>query len=414
MTGYKRHALAKCQQLLDWYPCILILGARQTGKTTLAKALGGGGCWSYLDLEQMQDLERLRYDPAFYFSEYPEQVIIDEAQEWPEVFKVLRGVIDAHRQQKGRFIITGSSSPNLLRQASETLAGRVGIMQLGTLKCSEYYAQSLSPFYTMFQQSISHAEALTVISCPPITSIQVQQFWLHGGYPEPCQFDDQVRFQQWMSDYQQTYINRDVAKLFPKLNRHAYLRFVIMLAKLSGTILNKSEIARAVEVSEKSIRDYLEIADGTYLWRTLTSFERNISKSIIKSPKGYLRDSGLLHYLLRISDLEQLKFDPIVGASFEGFVCEEILKGMEYTQISNWSAHYYRTRNGAEIDLILTGTFGTLPIEIKYGTSVKTRSLATLSNFLEEHKLPLGLVINNAPHVEKLTDKIIQVPVGCI
>ena len=408
MSTIKRNIQQKCLKLLEWFPALIILGARQVGKTTLAKTLGQD--WLYLDLEQPDDFDRLSYDPKFFFEEHPQAVIFDEAQEHPEIFKILRGVIDADRQKKGRFILTGSSSPSLIQAVSETLAGRVAIVELSTLKCNEFYSLPLSPFFTLFENELSNK--LPINGPPPLTRERIRHLWFYGGYPEPLINDNTAQHALWMQNYRDTYINRDVGKLFPKLNRHAYRRFLIMLCKLSGTIINKSQVGRAIETSESSIRDYLEIADGTYIWRTVNSFENSVIKSITKMPKGYIRDSGLLHFLLGINTPEALMTDPIVGASFEGFVCEELIKGIEASNITNWNYNYFRTRGGAEVDLVLSGPFGTLPIEIKYGSTVSRNSLKSLKAFIDSHQLPMGMLINHGKQIEWLTPDIVQVPVG--
>lgn len=249
----------------------------------------------------------------------------------------------------------------------------------------------------------------------PLSLEQVHHCWLRGGYPQPLwelNKSGQSFYDNWMSNYQSTYINRDVAKLFPKLNKINFRRFLNMLSKLSGHILNRSDIARSLEISEPTVAHYLEIANGTFLWRQLPSFENNITKSTIKMPKGHIRDSGLLHHLLHIINLESLYNDPIAGRSFEGFVIEEILKGIQDAGIVNTQFFYYRTRSGAEIDLILEGNFGLLPIEIKLGKTVIRNKLLTLSRFVEEHQLSFGMVINQSEQVEWLTQNIVQIPVG--
>lgn len=410
MTGVKRNLEIKAQQLLGMFPVLAILGARQVGKTTLAKGMVDG--WKYVDLENPDDFELISRNPTLFFKQYPQHVIIDEAQIYPELFPVLRGVIDLHRSAKGRFIITGSSSPELLSQVSETLAGRIGLVELGTLKANEYYQKPLSRFYDLFATKLSPKN---VVSGPaPLSLAEIQVPWFKGGYPEPLLGGDMIFYHQWMESYRDTYINRDIAKLFPRLNKIAYQRFLTILSKLSGTIINKRDLARAIEVTEGTVKDYLRIVEGTFLWRALPSFERNIIKSIIKMPKGYLRDTGLLHYLMRIGSFEELFEDPWVGFSFEAFVIEELLKGLQATSVTNWEPYYYRTRNGAEIDLILDGPFGLLPIEIKYGTSVRLKQITALVQFIEEHNLPLGMVINQSESIEWITPKIVQIPVGWI
>ena len=410
MTDIRRNLEYKSKKLLEMFPVLAILGARQVGKTTLAKNLISG--WKYIDLEDPDDFDLISRNPKLFFKQYPRHVIIDEAQNYPELFSILRGIIDQHRSEKSRFIITGSSSPELLSQVSETLAGRIGLIELGTLKANEYYQKPLSPFYDLFSQKLSSTH---IISGPtPLSTSEMQTLWFKGGYPEPLLEGSSTFYQQWMDNYRNTYINRDIAKLFPRLNKIAYRRFLTILSKLSGTIINKRDLARALEVTEGTVREYINIVEGTFLWRSLPSFERNIVKSVIKMPKGYIRDTGLLHFLARIGSFEDLLENILAGASFEAFVVEEIIKGLQATLITNWYPYYYRTRNGAEIDLLLDGPFGLLPIEIKYGTSVRLKQLTALSQFLEEHNLPLGMVINQSDNVEWITSKIVQVPVGWI
>ena len=410
MTGVKRNLGSKIDYLLKHFPAVIILGARQAGKTTLAKDLKPS--WHYVDLENPADFDRISHDPNFFFQNHSDALIIDEAQEYPELFKVLRGVIDSNRSEKGRFLITGSSSPELLGHASETLAGRVAIVELGTLKANEFYEKPLSPIYDLFKGKLDR-NALPSGDAP-LSVPQVQDMWLRGGYPEPVLASNRDFYLQWMEQYRNTYINRDIASLFPRLDKIAYRRFLTTLSKLSGSILNKRDLASAIEVSEGTVKSYLSIADGTFLWRQLPSYEKNVLKAVIKMPKGHIRDTGLLHYLLQIQDLESLIADPIVGQSFEGFVIEELIKGLQATTLTNWQAHYYRTRNRADIDLILSGPFGVLPIEIKFGSHTRIKTLTALSAFVKEHKLPFGVLINQSDEVTWLTPEIIQIPVGWV
>ena len=248
----------------------------------------------------------------------------------------------------------------------------------------------------------------------PLSTEAITTSWLKGGYPEPLQHSATEPYALWMENYQQTYVYRDIAKLFPRLNKITYQRFLSMLSKLSSTIMNKAELARALEVSEPTIKEYLSTAEGTFLWRQLPSYERNVKKSVIKMPKGHLRDSGLTHYLLKISDLTALYGDPAIGHSFEGFVIEELIKGLQATTVTNWEIYYYRTRNGAEIDLIIAGPFGILPIEIKYGQKINFHQLKAIQNFIVERDLPFGIVINQAKNAEWLTPRLFQLPVTWI
>lgn len=408
MILYKRNQYEKIGQLLELFPAVVIIGARQTGKTTLAKQLRPN--WRYLDLENPNDFDQLSHDPLLYFLQYPDDIIIDEAQSYPKLFEILRGIIDRHRQQKGRFILTGSSSPELTKLISESLAGRVAVVEISTLKINEYYQKPLSPFYELFNDKLSKESIIT--GKAPYSINETKTVWLKGGYPEPIIANNEIFYEQWMENYYTNYIYRDISKLFPKLNKIKYQRFIKMLGKLSGTIINRSDLARALEISEGSVREYLKIADGTFIWRELPSFENSIIKSIVKMPKGYIRDSGLLHHLLNIRTQDDLFNHPSVGYSFESFVIDEILKGINATNVTNWNAHYFRTRKGVEVDLILQGYFGTLPIEIKYSSNVKMKNLNSLNDFIEKHNLPFGIVINLSEEVTWLSEKIVQIPVG--
>ena len=262
--------------------------------------------WQCFDLEQPSDYNLIAENPEFFFSRYSQHLIIDEAQELPILFNILRGVIDKQRNVDVRFIIAGSSSPELLRHVSESLAGRVAIVELGTLTVNEIAHQPLSSFYELFKDKLSASRLPQ--SAPPHSLALIHEAWLKGGYPKPITANNEFAYQQWMENYHSTYINRDISKLFPKLNKIAYQRFLTMLSKLSGTILNKANLARSIEIAESTIKEYLTIAEGTFLWRQLPSFEKNIEKAIVKMPKGF-KDQDCLHYLLKI--LLNLYTDPL-------------------------------------------------------------------------------------------------------
>lgn len=406
----KRNQQTYIEQLLKDYPVVAILGARQCGKTTLAKEMRPE--WRYIDLERPSHLEEIR-DLEHFFLHYSQSVIFDEAQRFPLLFEVLRSVIDEQRAMNGRFILTGSSSSELIKNISESLAGRIAIVELGTVKANEVAGKPLSVFYELLKQGLKKPD-LCQFDENPLPYEVIQQAWLYGGYPQPILNGSPAFIHQWYDQYEQTYVYRDLSFLFPKLNKTAYQRFIRILAHLSGTIINKSQLGRDIEVSESSIRDYLEIIEGTFLWRNLLSFEGSRPKSMVKMPRGHLRDSGLLHYLLKIQNKEGLLSHPIIGRSFEGFAIEELLKGISCAGIINVDAFYYRTRNGAEIDLILDGPFGLLPIEIKYGVYTPRKALQTLHSFIAEYNLPFGVLINQGERITWLTPHILQIPIRFI
>lgn len=413
MTDIYRNLSEKIDVLLNYFPVVIILGVRQCGKTTLSRILRPD--WRYFDLERNRDFEFVSADFEFFIKEHPHSIIIDESQRFPALFQELRGVVDRDRKHKNRFLLTGSSSMELIKKVSESLAGRVGLVELGTLKINETYHLELPGFYQIFRRKISsktidYLKELT----PGVDHDNFIQAFLKGGYPEPVLARDDRFFDAWMDNYIQTYIQRDIRSLFPRLDLVKYQRLISMLSGLSGTIINRSQVGRSLDISEKAVRDYLQIAHGSYIWRNLPSYEKSISKSVVKMPKGHFRDNGLSNFLQGVSKREQLLNYPHVGAAFEAFVTEEIIKGIQACDVSNWTYYYFRTRNGAEIDLILEGPFGCLPIEIKLGSKIQQRSIQTLKSFVYKNDLPLGIVINNNDEVRLVADRIIQLPAACI
>lgn len=398
------------ERYLKHFPVVCLIGTRQSGKTFIAKKLLPK--WHYFDLELPSNFNLITQSPELFFEQYPSQIIIDEAQEYPTLFKILRSVIDQNREQKGRFILTGSSSPEIMAHLSDTLAGRVGIIEVGTLKANEFYQQPLSDFYELFTQA--HSRKTIDLSPPLLTNAMMRHCWLLGGYPEPLLADNDVVYQDWMNNYFATYINRDISKLFPRLNKVNYQRFISTLSSLSGTILNKADLARSIEVGEKSISEYLQIAEQTFIWRNIESDSNSKIKSLVKRPKGLLRDCGLQHFLQKIATMDQLLQHPSCGRSFESFIIEEIIKGITSKGINNVDIQYYRTSKGAEVDLIITTPFAKIPFEIKMGKTVPLKQLSALLHYIEENDLPFGVLLNQCDKPFWITEKILQLPIGII
>lgn len=406
MSRLKRAALFSVQYLLKRFPCVAALGARQVGKTTLLKQVFPEA--PFFDLEKQSDFQRIARDPEFFLTQYPGPVVFDESQRLPELFAALRVAIDANRQVNGRFLISGSSSPNLLRAVTESLAGRVALFELGGLSLEESWRLSPSPFFEILK-SKKFKDLLGLKK--RLRGSQVFESCYYGSYPQAFlqRKSDGSFFRLWMENYFETYVNRDVRTLFPKLNLQAYQRFVNMLAYSSGNILNASDFARTLDVSQPTVKYYLQIIEGTFLWRQLPSYHKNIRKRIVKMPKGYIRDSGLLNFLLGIRSEADFWNHPQAGRIWESFITEEIIKGFK-SQLISIDPYYLRTHNGTEIDLLLEGDFGIIPIEIKLGAKTDARKIEALIRFVKDARLSLGIVINNADSVGWLAEKIIQVP----
>lgn len=410
--GNYRYLEKKIGQLLELFPVVAVIGARQCGKSTLVKRLCPD--WQYYDLENPNDYQLITADPVAFFSLNQGQVIIDEAQQYPDIFKVLRGVIDADRKVKGRFLLTGSSSPEIVKGITESLAGRIATVEMWPFKQGEFNNTDVSSLYDLLAQNKPVADFL---SLPPLVDLsQSMHLWFRGGFPEPLieMATTERYYNLWMDNYVQDYVTRDIRSLFPKLNLHHFRRFLLLLAQFSGHQLNMSDMARALGVSVSTVKDYLEIIHQTFIWRNLQPYVKNSLKKVQKAKKGFFRDQGILHYLLKIPSLDALLLHPVAGFSFESFVVEELIRGFQTTLETGVEYHYYRTVDKSEVDLVVDGFFGVVPFEIKLGSAVKRQALRGLSNFISDMDAPFGIVINRGQDVRFLSEKIIQIPVNYI
>ncbi|MFZ0788047.1 MAG: ATP-binding protein [Chromatiaceae bacterium] len=322
---------------------VALLGPRQVGKTTLALAIGRTRDALYLDLEDRDDRSRLA-NPALFLESFEDRlVILDEIHRMPDLFTTLRGVIDAGRRKgkgKGRFLILGSASLDLMRTSSESLAGRIAYLNLAPLSALE----------------IEDARTAR------------ERLWLRGGFPDSYLADSDRDSLALRKDFIRTYLERDVPMFGPRIPATTLERLWTMLAHRQGTTLNASEIARALEVSTQSVTRYIDLLVDLLLVRRLPPFHANVGKRLVKSPKVYVRDSGLVHALLGVETLEQLAGHPVVGRSWEGYVLETLLSVLPWRS----SAYFYRTAAGAEIDLVIEHGDGSLwAIEIKRALSAR-------------------------------------------
>ncbi|MGE0373320.1 MAG: ATP-binding protein [Gammaproteobacteria bacterium] len=326
---------------LEQFPAVGLLGPRQVGKTTLARLLaartGAEPAPDYLDLESPADLAKLEDAEGYLRARGDRLIVIDEIQRLPGLFQVLRGIIDeriAGGQPAGHFLLLGSASIDLLRQSSETLAGRIAYLEL----CP-----------------------LDVLEVPPDDA---DLLWLRGGFPRSflaCSDDESAT---WRDNFITTYLERDIPQLGPRVPAETLRRFWTMLAHAQGGLLNAAALARSLAVDGKTIARYLDLMVDLLLVRRLTPFHANVGKRLVKSPKTYVRDSGLVHTLLRLDTLEQLLGHPIAGMSWEGWVIETLLR----TAPPRSRASFYRTAAGAEMDLVLELSGGRLwTVEIKRG-----------------------------------------------
>jgi predicted AAA+ superfamily ATPase len=359
------------------------------------------------------DFQAIGDDPDLFLSLHPNKIAIDEAQILPALFPALRVAIDRDREKAGRFIITGSSSPQLSRSISESLAGRVGIIEMSPLSWSEAFPSELPGLMDLILDQENHAVDLVAKARPRGDLQSLTDFWFKGGYPEQW-VKNNPRFREiWLDQYIKTYVMRDVARLFPGLNQEKFRVFARMLGGLSGQTVNQAEVARALGVSPPTVRDYFEIAQGTFLWRSLPAFVRNVTKRVVKHPKGYLRDSGLGHHALRIPDVTALLAHPQAGGSWEGLVVEEMCRQLEQRGIQ-YDAYHYRVSGGAEVDLVLEGTFGLVAVEVKLGQRVRLQSLRGLRDFVQTHGCRFGIVLSNEERPRMVAEDLAGIPVRCL
>ena len=348
---WKRLATPRLLDLWKQFPAVLILGARQVGKTTLARESFPGV--PYCDLEEPFLRELFTNDPTFQIERRAQpDLILDEAQSVPAIFASLRVLIDKQRSKKGRFLLLGSAQPALVRHVSETLAGRIGILELDPLTVSEVRAGRERRTW--------------------------QNVWLQGGFPDALRGS----FREWWESYLRTYVERDLQHIGVTADPLLLRRMLTMLAHSQGGLLNASQFGNSLGVSYHTVLRYLDILEQTFLVQRLPPYFRNVGKRLTKSPKIYLRDTGLLHHLLNIDSMEELESHPILGASWETFVIEDIRRREKLLRPHS-QFYFWRTAAGSELDLIVERGSKRFAIEVKAGRGAK----GTLARTLEQAAL---------------------------
>ncbi|RMG25021.1 MAG: ATP-binding protein [Methanobacteriota archaeon] len=361
-------------ELLSRHPVVGIIGARQVGKTTLARQIAQHYSQSsqpvtFFDLENPEDLARLN-DPLLALRDLRGLVVIDEIHHRPNLFPVLRVLVDKP-DFPAKFLVLGSASPDLLRQGSETLAGRIYYHELGGFWIEE-------------------------------VSVEVyHQLWLRGGFPRSFLAPSTEASIEWRRGFIRTFLERDLPQLGITIRATTLRRFWTMLAHYHGQVWNASEFARSFGVSDTTVRNYLDLLTSALVVRQLQPWHENIAKRQVKSPKIYLADSGLFHTLLNIRTLEELESHPKLGASWEGFVIEQIVR---YLNVHYDECYFWATHSGAELDLLIIRGSKRMGFEVKYTTAPSvTRSMHSA---LADLKLDRLDVIHLGEHTFPLSDKI--------
>ena len=371
---WRRLAQTRLRALWRLFPAVLILGARQVGKTTLARQTFP--TFPYCDLEEPHLRALFTDDPTFQIQQRAlPSLIIDEAQAVPGVFNSLRGIIDERRKKNGRFLLLGSAQPSLVRQVSESLAGRVGILELDPLTATEAATGDRARDW--------------------------QQVWLHGGFPDALRGS----FREWWEAYLRTYLERDLPQLGVPADPILLRRLIAMVAHIQGGILNASQLGNSLDVSYHTVQRYLSVLEQTFIIRRLVPYYRNIGKRLTKSPKIYLRDTGLLHHLLNINSLEELDHHPMRGASWKTFVMEDFIR-REKLRNPHTQFYYWRTAIGAELDLLLDRGSQRIGIEIKAGRGDKTGTARAAEQIADDAGASSVWILDQAAGTEALRPSV--------
>jgi len=324
---YRREKENIIKKHLDTFPCVALLGARQVGKSTLAKhILKDYKSSIYLDLEDPRDIAKLQEPLAFLEANNDKMICIDEVQRKPEIFQIFRTYLDQNNRT-GQLLILGSASRDLIKQSSESLAGRISYIEINPFVANEVK--------------------------------DLNRLWMQGGYPISYQQDSEMSY-DWRINYIRTFLERDIPQLGINIPAEKLRRFWTMLAHCNGSLLNASKLASSMGVSIPTVKNYLDILEGTFVIRQLRPYHSNTKKRLIKSPKVYIRDTGLTHCLLGIENYNDLLGHPALGNSYEAFIIASILE-----RFPRYEASFYRSSGGAEIDLVLQKGNQKIAIEIK-------------------------------------------------
>ncbi|OGS34434.1 MAG: hypothetical protein A2474_01545, partial [Elusimicrobia bacterium RIFOXYC2_FULL_34_12] len=341
----RKQDIEEINRLLKLFPVTAILGPRQSGKTFLANRMKYN---HYFDLENPQDVARLE-NPQITLEDLSGLIVIDEIQHHKDLFKIMRYLVDRNPKQK--YLILGSASGNLMKQSSESLVGRIGYYSLGGFSISDIGANN------------------------------IKKLWLRGGLPRSFLSRNDNESFLWLSNYISTFLERDIPQFGITIPSYTLRKFWLMLSHYHGAILNYSELARSFGVSDMTVRKYIDILEHTFMMRILQPWYANIGKRLVKSPKIYIRDSGILHSLLSIQNFNQLAVHNKVGASWEGFALECISKSLNK---KNEELFFWNTHNGAELDLFWQNKGKNWGIEFKYSDAPKiTRSIHLAINDLK-------------------------------
>ena len=373
MVIRRKHDFSTIQRRIKNFPVTAILGPRQCGKTFLAKQITAD---HYFDLENPRNLEAFT-QPQLLLERLKGLIVIDEVQRRPELFPLLRYLIDHNPKQK--YLILGSASGALLRQSSESLAGRISYFYLGGVHCDDVGPQN------------------------------VHKLWMRGGFPKAYLARSYAQSQQWMESYLTTFLEKDIPQLGIGIPAQTLRRFWLMLSHYHGQIINFSEIGASFGISDMTVRKYIEILEDTFIVRTMQPWHVNTSKRLVKRPKIFFRDSGVFHQLLGIQNEKGITTHPKLGSSWEGFALEMVIRSLD---LRPQEAFFWRTHAGAEVDLFWQGNGKNWAVEVKYSDAPEVTK--SMQSAIEDLQLEHLWVIYPGDKAYSLTPKISVVPLAAI
>jgi predicted AAA+ superfamily ATPase len=369
------------REKLSRFPVVTILGPRQSGKTTFIKAVLSD--WTYVDCERPSDAIPLEEDPEARLRQLHTNFILDEAQRIPQMFPVIRSYVDEHREKNGRMVILGSVSPRLIKKISESLAGRTSFLEL-------------SPFRFV---ELSQTES----------SFSPTKLWFRGGFPDAYLAQNDKALFDWFDSYTRTFIERDLTSMGIDVSQRNMRRLWTMISHVNGGLWNASQLASSLGVNYQTANRYVDILENAFLVRRLQPYFANIGKRLVKSPKIYFRDTGLLHYFLGIFNASRLHTHPMRGSSWEAFIIDQIISELAILR-PEVRFYYWRTAAGAEVDLIIETSRGLMPVEIKLH-SAPTRSMVRgLLSCMADLNIDKGYVIYPGREIYSLGKGITALP----
>ncbi len=377
-----RAYLATLRRLLRAFPAVTVLGPRQCGKTTfIRRALPG---WTYLDLERPSDLASLVADPEARLEQLGDRIILDEAQRAPELYPVLRSLIDRQRRKRGRFLLLGSASPSLAHGISETLAGRTAFLDLPPFRWDEVGGRR-------------EKDGLSSL-------------WLRGGFPDAFLERDDARRNDWLEAYTRAFIERDLPGIGIEVSAPRMRKLWTMLAHANAGIWNASQLAASLGTSYHTVNRYVDVLEQAFLVRKLPPYYANVGKRLVKSPKLYFRDTGLLHYFLGIRSAADLSTHPARGSSFEAFVVDQLLSAYGRV-VPGAQGYFWRTAQGEEVDILVDLGARRLPFEIKLHSAPGRGDTLGLRRCMHDLGLPRGYLLYPGKTRYSLGDGVMALPV---